>query len=95
MIYLFILGIIIGNLEQFEHKHLLSLTLNKSAEKDYLKYTHLELRQIRSRCQKVPQLTMIKISTQMRVYELGIQRRDTEVIMVVLSGKPSYLSTGT
>ena len=75
VIYLFILGIIMENLEQLEHKHLLSLTLKKSAEKDYLKCDHLELRQIRSRCQKVPQLKMIKISTQIRVCELGIQRR--------------------
>ena len=74
VIYLFILGIIMGNLEQFEHKCLLSLTLKKSAEKEYLKYDHLELRHIRLRCQKVPQLKMIKISTQIGVCELGIQR---------------------
>ena len=75
VIYLFILGIIMGKWEQFECKHLLLLTLNKSADKDYLKYNCFELRQIRSSCQKVPQLKMIKISTQMRVHELGIQRR--------------------
>ena len=75
VIYLFILGIIMGNLLQSEHKHLIALTLDRSGERNYLKYECLELRCIRSRCQKVPQLKMIKISTQMRVCELGIQRR--------------------
>ena len=42
---------------------------------------------------KVPQLKMIKISTQMRVRELGIQRRRCRGIMVALLGKTSGLST--
>ena len=37
VIYLFILGIIMGNLVQLEHKHLISLTLDNSAERNYLK----------------------------------------------------------
>ena len=75
VIYLSILGIIMRNLVQFEHKHLISLTSGKSAEKNYLKYDCFESRCIGLRCQKVPQLKMIKISIQMRVCELGIQIR--------------------
>ena len=64
-----------GNLAQCEHRHLISLTSDKNADRNYLKYDCFGFRCRRLGCQKVPQLKMIKISTQMRVHELGIQKR--------------------